>query len=302
MPIRSSTARQAFLRLDLTSVLINCLFLLPAAAQSQPLADAHPALTNDSVPALDVFVRVPVLVDEVSFARAPRIVATADQRMLLSRGDRAYVRGPEGLDMPLPPTAAPAFQVLRPAVALKDPATGAVIGHAAQAVGRAVLVRGELSSTTARADGQPQVERLPETIHIVQAHAEIRVGDRLLPEPAANDRPPPADQPLRPHAPAAPLNGQVVSLADPAFTHAAQHQLVVINRGRAHGVERGRVLALQQDRARLVDTLDPARTPLQLPAEHKGQLVVVRPFEQLSYALVLQVRDGVKIGDRFTSP
>jgi len=29
---------------------------------------------------------------------------------------------------------------------------------------------------------------------------------------------------------------------------------------------------------------------------------VFRPFEKLSYALILEIRDGVKIGDRITNP
>jgi hypothetical protein len=301
MPTRPLTTHCVVLPRCFATLLAGCL-CLPVTAQSPAVPDTRADQATQRLPAFDAFVRVPVLVDEVTFASAPRIVAATDQRLLLSQGDRAYVRGLESLDMPPRPEAAPTYQVLRPAVALKDPATGAVIGHAAQAVGRAVLVRGESRTSLSHPDGQVRVERMPATIDIVQAHEEIRVGDRLLPEPPANGGPSSRDPPLRPHAPATPLSGQVVSLADPAPTLAAQHQLVVINRGQAHGVERGHVLTLEQDRARVVDTLDPARTPLQLPAEHTGQLVVVRAFGQLSYALVLQVSHGVKIGDRFTSP
>ena len=31
-------------------------------------------------------------------------------------------------------------------------------------------------------------------------------------------------------------------------------------------------------------------------------MIVFRTFEKLSYALVLDITDGVKVGDRFTNP
>jgi len=41
---------------------------------------------------------------------------------------------------------------------------------------------------------------------------------------------------------------------------------------------------------------------LKLPDERNGLLMVFRTFEKLSYALVLEITDGVRVGDRLVSP
>jgi hypothetical protein len=41
---------------------------------------------------------------------------------------------------------------------------------------------------------------------------------------------------------------------------------------------------------------------LQLPDERRGLLMVFRTFERVSYGLLLQVNDGVKVGNRLVTP
>ena len=41
---------------------------------------------------------------------------------------------------------------------------------------------------------------------------------------------------------------------------------------------------------------------VKLPDERNGLLMVFRTFEKLSYALILEITDGVKVGDRLTNP
>ena len=41
---------------------------------------------------------------------------------------------------------------------------------------------------------------------------------------------------------------------------------------------------------------------MKLPDERNGLLMVFRPFEKLSYALILEITDTVKIGDRVANP
>jgi len=77
---------------------------------------------------------------------------------------------------------------------------------------------------------------------------------------------------------------------------------VAINRGSRDGVEAGHVLAILKAGARLIDKTDEARPELKLPDERNGLLMVFRTFEKLSYALVLEITDGVKVGDRLVNP
>jgi hypothetical protein len=87
-----------------------------------------------------------------------------------------------------------------------------------------------------------------------------------------------------------------------AVNFAGQNQVVTINRGTEHGIERGHVLALQRESNLVTDGTDTARPQLRLPGERNGLMMVFRTFDKVSYALVLQITDGVKVGDRFVNP
>lgn len=266
----------------------------------ESLADASiPTLSPN---AIEPFLTEAMIVDEATFALAPRIVATQEGRVLLSRGDRAYARGEyvggdahsrslsDAKGEPLD------FRVFRNATPLKDPSTQQILGYEAQYVGKAELVRGESTLQINDKNGKPQTETVPATIDIVAAREEMRVGDRLIPEP------PRELLSYVPHAPATPIAGQVVSVYGNAVAFAAENQIIVVNRGALDGLERGHVMALAKDGQRLQDKTDSARPQIKLPNERNGLMMVFRTFDHLSYALVLQVSDGVKVGDRFINP
>lgn len=302
----------------------------------ESLADS--AIPPVSMHAIEAFLTEPLIVDEKTFSRAPRIVATPENRVLLSLGDRAYARGTygEGKDLESEPLSLGAgkprhFRVFRNAVPLKDPSTGEVLGYEAQYVGRAYLARGETQtqpsadpaaapkaskpdvytpafdnpanvSRVQLADPAPaaadakDAELVPATIDIIQAKEEMRVGDRLLPEP-------PRDfSNYVPRAPGSAMKGQIVSVYGNAVRFAAQNQVVAINLGREQGVENGYVFALMRDTNMVPDKTDDSRPMLQLPGERNGLMMVFRTFDKVSYALILQINDGVKVGDRFTTP
>ena len=124
----------------------------------------------------------------------------------------------------------------------------------------------------------------------------MRVGDRLVPEP---------ERELLSYVPRAPtgaIDGRIVSVYGSAVVNAAQNQVVVINKGRRDGMERGHVLAIQKYGERMVDKTDATKPTIKLPDERNGLLMVFRTFDRLSYALVLDITDGVKVGDRLINP
>ena len=268
--------------------------------RSELLADASiPTLLPQ---AIEPFLAEPLIVDELTFSQAPRIVATQEGRVLLSRGDRAYAlggyTGGDGPGRPLSERKGEPldYRVFRNATALKDPTTQEILGYEAQYVGKAELVRGESSVQNPNRDGKLQPERVPATIDIVAAKEEMRVGDRLIPEPPRELRS------YVPRAPSSPVAGQIVSVYGNAVAWASENQIVVINRGSRDGLERGHVMAILKDGERLRDKTDSALPDIKLPNERNGLLMVFRTFDRLSYALILQATDGIKIGDRFTNP
>ena len=267
----------------------------------------YESLADASIPtlapqAIEPFLAEPLIVDALSFSQAPRIVATQEGRVLLSRGDRAYALGgyvggdssgqslSDGKGEPLD------YRVFRNATPLKDPTTQEILGYEAHYVGKVELIRGESSVQNPDKDGKLQTERVPATIDIVAAKEEMRVGDRLIAEPPRELRS------YVPRAPSSPITGQIVSVYGNAVAWASENQIVVINRGSRDGMERGHVMAVLKDGERLPDKTDSARPDIKLPNERSGLLMVFRTFDRLSYALILQATDGIKVGDRFTNP
>lgn len=259
-------------------------------------------LADDALPTLkshliEPFLAEPVIVDENGLTLAPRIVAAQEGRVLLTRGDRAYARGQgDAMLVDEPAQRQKAYRVFRNATPLKDPVTDEILGYEAQYVGKALLVHGESTQASVDKDGKPRTDIIPATIDIVGAKEEMRVGDRLLPEP------PQQLLSYAPHAPQGPVNARIVSVYGSAVVNAAQNQVVAINLGTRDGIESGHVLAILKDGARLIDKTDPARPELKLPDERNGLLMVFRTFEKLSYALVLDITDGVQVGDRLVNP
>ncbi|RYX90096.1 MAG: LysM domain-containing protein [Comamonadaceae bacterium] len=261
----------------------------------ESLADgALPTLQSNLI---EPFLAEPIIVDEATLQSAARIVAGNEDRVLLSRGDRAYARG-QGASMLSGERGSPfEYRVFRNATPLKDPVTGTILGYEAQYIGKAEVVRGESTRETTGADGKTTTDIVPATIDIMVSKEEMRVGDRLLPEP------PRQLVSYTPRAPDRAVEAVIVSVYGSAVRNAAQNQVVVINKGTADGMESGTVMALVTDGARVVDrTVEGVRTPIKLPDERNGLVMVFRPFERLSYALILETQTGVKVGDRVTNP
>jgi LysM domain len=262
-------------------------------------------LPDDSIPTLqnsliEPFLTEPIIVEEATLQAAPRFVATQEGRVLLSEGDRAYARSADGAALSIDAGKPRDFRVFRNATALKDPGTGEVLGYEAQFVGRAKLIRSEsvaaVRGAEVKAGEVAKTEIVPATLDITRSKEEIRTGDRLLPEP------PMELLTYSPRAPANAVEARIVSVYGSAVANVAQNQVVVINRGTKDGMERGHVLAIQTNGERVVDKTGTSFQDIKLPDERNGLLMVFRPFERVSYALVLQATEAVRVGDWLINP
>jgi hypothetical protein len=231
----------------------------------------------------------PFLNEAIIFQRnelevAPRIVATQEGRVVLGKGDIAYVRGdiPEIRD----------FRIFREPKPLLDPTSKEILGYEATYVAAAEFTReGEI-----RKDPKGKTQDIvPATFTITSAKLEAGIGDRLSPVPAREF------SNYVPHAPAQAMSGQIVSIYGEGI-YAGQNQIVALNRGAQDGMERGHVLALWRAGVTQTDRTDPAKPDIRLPDEQHGTLFVFRVFDRMSYALILSVQEPVHAGDRFTQP
>ena len=261
--------------------------------RSAPLAQPLTSAIKRSL--IEPFLVEPMVIDEAAVLAAPRIVAAQEGRVLLSQGDRAYARSTLGAPLEFTNEAEQRFSVFRNAKPLKDPATGAVLGFEAQFIGSAVLLGSE-GSETVQEQGKDVQRVVPAAILITNAKEEIRAGDRLL------VRAPARMDPLVPHPAVAGTVAQIISVYGSAAINVGSNQVVVVNRGSADGLEPGHVMAIQKRRAQAVEKTDPSRTALLLPEERNGLAMVFLSFEKVAYALVVQVGDSVRVGDRLTAP
>ena len=234
-------------------------------------ANAIPAIPASLI---EPFLSQPVIVEQHELDGAPRIVATKEGSVNIGQGEKAYVRGElEG---------GTSFQVFRPGIPLKDPDTNAIIGYEAVFLGTAKLER--------EAGEEGDVH----TFTVVNSKEEMSVGDRLLPIP------PTPIMSYVPHPPAEEVTARVIAVYG-GVSVAGQNQIVSINRGKEQGMDIGTVLELHRFGNVIVDKTDNNRK-VKLPDEQYGNLFIFRVFDNISYGLIMQVTNIVKIGDTAKSP
>jgi LysM repeat protein len=229
---------------------------------------------------IEPFLNEAVVMDSDELAAAPRVVAAPEGRVLISRGDVAYVRG---ITQPRD-----TYRVFRQPRALKDPKSGEVLGYEAVYVGAADLQRLPGKAGDNNLD-------VPATLSLHQVKMEIGVGDRLAPVPPRNF------SRYVPHAPEKNIDARIVSLYGDALT-AGQNQIVALNKGDTDGLERGHVLSLWRAGKQITDRTGGRPETVQLPDEQHGVLLVFQTFKRVSYALIISVKDPVTVGDRVTQP
>ncbi|MBR7790966.1 LysM peptidoglycan-binding domain-containing protein [Undibacterium sp. FT147W] len=234
-------------------------------------ANAIPAIPAS---AIEPFLVHPMIVEVNTLERTPRIVAAPESKVNMGQGEKTYVRG--DLD------GGTSFQVFRPGVPLKDPDNGNIIGYEAAFVGTVKLAR------------EPDDNNDVYTFNVVNSKLEMSVGDRLLPVT------PTPILSYVPHPPEDEIRARVVSVYG-GVSVAGQNQIITINRGKEHGLDLGTVLSLQRYGEVITDRTDGNRK-IKLPDEQYGHVFIFRLFDNISYGLVMQVTDFVKVGDVARSP
>jgi hypothetical protein len=246
---------------------------------------------------LEPFLAEPLLVDEATHLRAPRLITSDNERVLFAKGDRVYARSQQPQDLRTDKDSPTRYRIYRNAVPLRDPSTNQILAYEAHYLGAADLIRGESTRDVTGKDGKPAKEVVPATFDIVGNKEEMRAGDRLLPEPK-RDFPTYA-----PRAPSRAIDGvRVMSIYGNAVARAGQNAVISLNRGAKDGLEVGHVLAIIKDGRTFSDSTVTPRQEIKLPDENNGLAMVFRTFDKVSYALILQINDGVKVGDRLVNP
>ena len=288
--------------------------LSPHVRMEKSDADAIPSIP---ISAIEPFLSQPLVIDKDSLESSPIVLGTSDNRVLLSKGDQIYAE-----DMPTDQGSS--WQIFRPGKALIDPnpdkgtlmpewlgeylvpeSFGDYVGE-----GWFGENKGKVLGYEAIYLGDAEVERFANvsTISIVRSSQEIFKGDRLIPAP------PTEFINYAPHAPEQDITGRIISVYG-GVTEIGKGSIVVLSKGAQDGLETGNVLAVY--RRHLSETGDDSlkvdrdfdefgatskRQVVELPEERAGLVFIFRVFEKVSYALVMQTTQPIRIYDSVKTP
>ena len=252
------------------------------------VSDLDSAITSIAFKDLKPFLSGGMMMDKDEADSLPYIVALRDH-LVAGAGHEVYVRG---LDTETP--LGSEYLVLNIDEELEDPETGEVLGYEVLYIGV-----GEL-----RAKGDP------DTLFLTKTNREAIRGDRI--------RPADLKLPMNyfPSAPEEEINAQIISVVD-GLSRIGQYQMVMINRGANHGLTEGSVLSVWQQGRTVRDNINDRGAlkgsvstsgygyggeKVTLPENHAGTLMVIKAYDKISYALVMEAQLEMRVHDYVRNP
>ena len=240
--------------------------------RSQAIESTIPTIPIDSLRQL---LERPVVIDEDTLNNSAYILSSVDNHLINSINDKLYVRK---LDTS---TGNGRYQIYRPDRPLFDPNTGELLGYQALYVGESkLLLRGD-----------------PASVRVTNSEREILRDDRVMPvDNTAFERD------FIPKPPSSKVSGEIVALLD-AISQSGIYQTIAINLGQRDGLESGNVLRIRRSGDIIPDKAEPdPRFRVKLPDEQIGIAMVIRSFEKMSYALIMEADFPISTRDYVASP
>lgn len=296
----SGEPRLSLVQLDTTK-------LQPKIRSEASLSSAVPSILPSVI---EPFLSKPMVVGENELDSAPRIVATADDRVTLGPGDRAFVQG-------ITKDKGDQWQIFRRGDPLVDPENNQILGYEAVYLGEALV----------RQHGDVA------TIEITKSVQEIYRNDRLL--PLGKQTPVFA---YVPQPPKSPVKGRIISTYG-GLQETGPLSIVTLSKGSRDGLQVGTVLAIERSqtsarysqrtaplfgregpsgsdapRTYYSEKILPRATLMeqgevitnkdiaQLPDQRYGLVMVFRTFDRASFALVMEASRPVTVSDYVTNP
>jgi hypothetical protein len=172
--------------------------------------------------------------------------------------------------------------------ALRDPDDNTILGYDGIFTGAGHITRG----------GDPA------TLVMTESARETEPGDKLFVGGV--------DVPLDfiPSPPKVKTNGRIIAVSN-GVTIIGQYEVVVINRGASDGLSPGNVLAVWKAGDVVDDTANKGflngmsrliSKKVQLPDERTGTFLVFKTFDHLSYGLIMEATNVIRVADRVENP
>ncbi len=217
----------------------------------------------------------PIIIDADMLENSAYVLSSLDNHLINSINDKLYVRkldtkGGNGR-----------YHIYRPNKPLFDPITNELLGYEALYVGESkLLLRGD-----------------PASVRVTNSEREILRDDRVMPMDNTN-----FERDFYPKPPSTKVSGEIVALLD-AISQTGLYQTIAINLGSRDGVESGNVLRIRRlgDVVRDKNEANP-RFYVKLPDEQVGMAMIIRSFEKVSYALIMEADLPISVKDYVESP
>jgi hypothetical protein len=251
--------------------------------RSSPLDGAIPTIPYAAIAA---FLSRPSVLTNEQVREAPHIVAFRDEHVVAGTGLTVYIA-----DLKATPNSR--YSVVHVGDELRDPDDNKVVGYQGVYTATALV----------------SVPGSPTKALLIDTARETLQGDKVL----SADNEVPLNFMLR--APRNDVHGRIISVID-GTNLIGQYQIVVINRGKRHGIDAGHVLAVDQAGRTVHDVYgkQPAISrylggagyslspKVKLPDEHEGTLLIFKSFDRVSYGLVIGASDAIHVQDVVHNP
>jgi hypothetical protein len=235
------------------------------------------------------FVQRPSLLTKKQVDKAPYVVGFRSRHIVGSSANELYVKG---LENPPPGTE---YTIVHPGEELRDPDDGDLLGY----VGHYAATTRVITTTDAKHE-DPLTH-----LTVLDNGREINQGDKVFPAKTkfGDDFVVSAPKDTK-------LNGQVLAVVD-GLAVAGRYQVLAINRGKRDGLVPGNVVAIY---ARGVDVRDlysrgqdwtkftANYATVKLPDERSGTLLLFTVTDRMSYGLVVESTQPMRIGDFIKHP
>jgi LysM repeat protein len=251
--------------------------------RSSPMDGAIPTIPYSAISA---FLSRPSVLTNEQLRNAAHIVAFRDEHVVAGTGHEVYIA-----DLKATPNTR--YSVVHVGDELRDPDDGKVIGYEGIYTATALVSN----------PGSPSKALLIDTAR------ETLQGDKVL----ASDLDVPLNFMLR--APRNDVHGRIIAVVD-GTELIGQYQIVVINRGKRHGIDAGHVLAIDQAGQTVHDVYGNSNAftrylggvgislspKVKLPDEREGTLLVFKSYDRVSYGLVIGASDAIHVQDVVHNP
>ena len=217
----------------------------------------------------------PIIVDAETMKNSAYVLSSVDAHLINSINDKLYVRKLDTSD------GNGRYHIYRPDLPLYDPITDELLGYQALYVGESkLLLRGD-----------------PASVRVTNSEREILRDDRVMPMDNTN-----FERDFIPRPPSTEVSGEIVALLD-AISQTGIYQTIAINLGQRDGLESGNVLRIRRYGDIIPDKAeDNPRFRVKLPDEQIGMAMVIRSFEKVSYALIMEADFPITVEDYVQSP